>query len=163
MPDCKHIASMLEPYVDGELRPEERASVAGHVKGCRRCQRELEELNALRGHLRGAVEAGIVDAPLAGIWEGMAERLEAPTVMERIWWAGKSLLYPLRPLKVLAWGAALAVLFLFTYPRVTPPPTPRVVVESVESEGSVMIFQGEDELAIVWFFEEEERKEGMMR
>ena len=162
MPDCSHVASLLEKYVDGELRPEERVSVEGHVKGCRRCQRALEELTALRSHLREAVEAGIADAPLARIWEGMAERLEPPTVMGRRWWAVKGLFYPFRPLKALAWGTALVIILLFTLPLVTAPPTPRVVVESVESEGSVMIFQGEDELAIVWFFAEEEGKEGMM-
>jgi anti-sigma factor RsiW len=161
MPDCSHVASLLEKYVDGELRPEERVPVEEHVKGCHRCQRELQELTALRSHLREAVEAGVADAPLAGIWEGVAERLENPTVMEKIWWAGKALFYPFRPLKALAWGAALVIIFLLTLPFVTAPPTPRVVVESVESEGSVMIFQGEDEIAIVWFFEEEEGKEGM--
>lgn len=160
MPDCSHIASLLEKYVDGELRPEEKASVEKHVKGCHRCHRELQELTALRSRLQEAVEAGLADAPLARIWEGMAERLETPTVMERIWWAGKGLVYPFRPLKALAWGAAIVIAFLVIFPFVTSPPTPRVVVESVESEGSVMIFQGEDEIAIVWFFEEE-GKEGM--
>jgi anti-sigma factor RsiW len=160
MPDCSHMASLLEKYVDGELRLEERVSVEEHVKGCHRCHRELQELTALRSRLQEAVEAGVADAPLARIWERMAERLETPTVMEKIWWAGKALVYPFRPLKALAWGTAIVIAFLVIFPFVTSPPTPRVVVESVESEGSVMIFQGEDETAIVWFFEEE-GKEGM--
>jgi anti-sigma factor RsiW len=161
MPDCRHMASLLEKYVDEALSQDETVFVKGHLKGCRRCQKELDELLAIRKHLRQAVAAGVADVPLAEIWEGMAERLEAPTVMERIWWWGKALFFPVRPLKALAWGAALVVLFLVTIPLVTAPPTPRVVVESVESEHPVMIFQGEDEITIVWLFEKEEGKEGM--
>ena len=91
---------------------------------------------------------------LPGYGKGWQGGWKSPTVIERIWWAGKALFSPFRPVKALAWGAALVVLFLVTLPLVTAPPTPSVVVESVESEGSVMIFQGEDEIAIVWFFEE---------
>jgi len=161
MPDCRHVASLLERYMDGELRPEERASVEGHVKGCHRCQRELKEFTALHSRLQEAVEAGVADAPLAGIWEGVAERLETPTVLEQVWWKFKGFFSFFRPRTVLAWGAAIVILFLLIFPFVTAPPTPRVVVESVESEGSVMIFQGKDEIAIVWFFEEDEGKERM--
>jgi anti-sigma factor RsiW len=150
----------LEQYVDEALHQDEMTAVKKHVRRCRRCQRKLAELTALRKHLGEAVEAGATDVPLSRIWEGVVERLDSPTVWERIVWAGKSIVFPLRPLKALAGVAALVVLFLFIVPLVKSPPTPRVVVESVESEGSVMIFQGEDKMAIVWFFEEEE-KEGM--
>jgi anti-sigma factor RsiW len=160
MPDCSRVASLLEKYVDEALSQDETAFVKGHLKGCRRCQKELEELFAIREHLREAVAAEVADCPLAGIWEGVAERLEAPTAMKRIWWWGKTLVFPVRPIKALAWGAALVVLFLVTLPLLTAPPTPRVVVESVESEHPVMIFQGEGETTIVWLFEKEEGKEG---
>jgi anti-sigma factor RsiW len=159
MPDCSQVALLLEKYVDGELHPEERVSVEEHVKGCHRCQRDLQELTALRSRLQEAVEAGVADAPLARIWEGMAEKLETPTVMERIWWEFKSLFYSFRPRTALAWGAAIVILFLVIFPFVTSPPTPRVVVESVESEHPVMVFQGEDEVMIVWLFVEEEGEE----
>jgi anti-sigma factor RsiW len=161
MPDCRHVASLLEQYVDGELRPEERVSVEEHVKGCHRCQRELKELTALRSRLQEAVEAGIVDAPLAEIWEGMAERLETSTVIEQMWWECKNLFSFLRPRTALAWGAAIVILFLLIFPFVTAPPTPSVVVESVESVHPVMVFQGGDKMMIVWLFEEEEGKEVM--
>jgi anti-sigma factor RsiW len=156
MPDCSHMASLLEKYVDGELRPEERASVEEHVKGCHRCYRELEELTALRSRLQEAVEAGVADAPLAGIWEGVADRLETPTIMEQMWWEFKSLFSSFRPRTALAWGGAIVILFLLIFPFVTSPPTPRVVVESVESEHPVMIFQGDDKMIVVWLFVEEE-------
>jgi anti-sigma factor RsiW len=162
MQDCSHVASMLEKYVDEELRPKKRIFVERHVKGCRRCQRELEEFTVLRSHLQEAVEAGVVDAPLARIWEGVVERLETPALMEQMWWEFKNLFYPFRPRKTLAWGTAIVIILLLALPFVTAPPSPRVVVESVESEHPVMIFQGEDEITIVWLFEkEEEGKEGM--
>jgi anti-sigma factor RsiW len=158
MADCRHIASLLERYVDGELRPEERASVAEHVKGCHHCQRELKELTTLRSRLQEVVEAGVADAPLAGIWEGVAERLETPSVFKQVWWEFKGFLSFFRPRTALAWGAAIVILFLLIYPFMTAPPTPRVVVESVESEHPVMIFQGDDEMMVVWLFVEEERE-----
>jgi anti-sigma factor RsiW len=161
MPDCSRVASLLERYTDGALSQDEMASVKEHLKGCRRCRKERDELLAIREHLREAVAAEVADCPLTGIWEGVAERLETPTVMERIWWWGKALVFPVRPLKALAWGAALVVLFLVTLPLLTAPPTPRVVIESVESEHPVMIFQGEGETMIVWLFEKEKGKEGM--
>ena len=86
MPDCRHMTSLLEQYVDGELRPQERASVEEHVKECHRCDRELQELTALRSHLRKAVETGVADAPLADIWEGVVGRLENPTLVEDMEW-----------------------------------------------------------------------------
>ena len=161
MPDCPQVASRLEKYVDEELGPEERVSVERHLKGCRRCHRELNELRVLRSHLQEAVEAGVVDAPLARIWEGVAGRLEPPTLMEHMWWEFKNLFYPFRPRKALAWGTAIVIIFLLALPFMTSSPSPRVVVESVESELPVMIFQGEDEITIVWLFEQEEWKEGM--
>ena len=147
--------------MDGELRPEEKVPLKKHIKGCHRCQRELEELNALRSRLQEAVEAGVADASLAGIWEGVAERLETPTIMEHIWWEFKSLFYSFRPRTALAWGTAIVIAFLVIFPFVTAPPAPRVVVESVESEHPVMIFQGDNKMMVVWLFVEEEGKEVM--
>jgi hypothetical protein len=92
---------------------------------------------------------------------GVADRLETPTIMEQMWWEFKGLFSSFRPRTALAWGAAIVILFLLIFPFVTSPPTPRVVVESVESEHPVMIFQGDDEMMIVWFFVEEEGKEVM--
>lgn len=163
MPNCRHMASLLEQYVDGELRPEERVPVENHVKECLRCQRELEELTALRSHLQKAVETGVADAPLASIWEGVADRLETPTIMEQMWWELKDLFYFFRPRTALAWGTVVVIAFLVIFPFVTSPPTPRVVVESVESEHPVMIFQGGNKMTIVWLFEEEEEGKEVMR
>jgi anti-sigma factor RsiW len=161
MPDCRHMASLLEQYIDGELRPEERGPLEKHVEGCPRCHRDLQELTALRSHLQKAVEKGVAGAPLAGIWEGMAERLETPTIVEQLWWELKNLFYSFRPRTALAWGAAIVILFILIFPFVTSPPTPRVVVESVESEHPVMIFQGDNKMMVVWLFVEEEGKEVM--
>lgn len=160
MPDCSRVASLLEQYVDEALPHDEMAAVKKHVRRCRRCQKELTELTALQKHLREAVETGAADVPLSRIWEGVAERLDSPTVWERIVWAGRSIVFPFRPLKALAGVAALVVLFLFIVPLMKSPPTPRVVVESVESEHPIMIFQGEGEIMVVWLFEKGKGKEG---
>jgi anti-sigma factor RsiW len=160
MSDHNHVASLLEKYVDGELQSDERTSVEKHLQGCSHCQRVLDELLALRHHLRAAVETGVANAPVArvwaGIWESVTEKLGPPTVMERLWWAGKALVFPFRLLKALAWGAALAIITLFILPLVTTPPPPQVVVESVESEHPVMIFQREAAVTVIWLFEQKE-------
>ena len=159
MPDCSHMAFLLEQYVDDELRSEEKISVEEHIKGCPRCQRELEELAALRSRLQDAVEEGVDDVPLAAIWEGVADRLETPTILEQMWWEFKGLFSSFRPRTALAWGTAIVIAFLIIFPFVTSQPTPRVVVESVESEHPVMIFQGDEKMMVVWLFIEEEEKE----
>jgi anti-sigma factor RsiW len=160
MPDCSRVASLLEQYVDEALPQDEMIVVKKHVRRCRRCQKEVTELTSLRKHLRKALETGATDVSLSRVWEGVAERLDSPTVWERIVWAGRSIVFPLRPLKALVGVAALVVLFLFIVPLVKSPPTPHVVVESVESEHPIMIFQGEGEIMVVWLFEKEEGKEG---
>jgi hypothetical protein len=83
--------------------------------------------------------------------------------VEQIWWEFKGLFYSFRPRTALAWGTAIVIAFLVIFPFVTSPPSPRVVVESVESEHPVMIFQGEDEMTIVWLFVEEEEGKEVMR
>ncbi|MBW2038288.1 MAG: zf-HC2 domain-containing protein [Deltaproteobacteria bacterium] len=159
MPGCKHFTPRLEMYLDGELPPVERDSVEGHLRVCPRCQKELEDLCALRELLTGAVEERVTDAQLQAVWEGVWERLRIPSLRQRVWWPVRDLFFPLRPLRTLAWGTALLVILLLTLPLVTSTPSPPVVVESVESEDPVMIFQGEEGLTIIWLFETEEGKE----
>ncbi len=157
---CEHYSPLLERHLDGELSPAERVSIEGHLASCTRCQRELRELRTLQSLVREAVEAGASGAELHAVWEGVAEWLKPLTVAERVWWGVKSLFFPFRPLYALAWGAALVIILLFTLPSVIFPPSPSVVVESVESETPVMIFQGEEGVTIIWLFETEEGKEG---
>lgn len=44
--ECKHAQTRLLGYVDGELRPGERAEVTAHLAGCPACQAELSALQA---------------------------------------------------------------------------------------------------------------------
>ncbi len=158
---CDHFIPRLERYLDGELPSNERGSVERHLRSCPRCQKEMEDLCALQRLLREAVEKGVADVELQAVWEGVKKRLRASTVKRRAWWLVRDLFSPFRPIRTLVWGTALLVILLLTLPLVTSPPLPPVVVESVESEDPVMIFQGEEGIMIIWLFEAEDGKEGV--
>ena len=63
--DCKKISELLTDYIEGELPPDERASVEAHLQGCESCRREVEKLAACHAKLRQSLNlaAGSVDPP----------------------------------------------------------------------------------------------------
>lgn len=48
----QRLRKRLAPYLDGELRPDERRRVEAHLAACRACQEELAELRAVTQALR---------------------------------------------------------------------------------------------------------------
>jgi anti-sigma factor (TIGR02949 family) len=72
---CDDAAGVLDPYVDGELAPDEAASFLQHVETCAACRDRLERRRALRRavrrvpyhaapeRLRSAVAAAVAAAP----------------------------------------------------------------------------------------------------
>ncbi|UCC66674.1 MAG: zf-HC2 domain-containing protein, partial [Deltaproteobacteria bacterium] len=153
MSDCNRFAPHLERYFDGELSPEERDFVEGHLRVCTRCQKELKDLSDMRKLLRGAIEEEVVDTEPQEVWAGVERRLKAPSLKDRVWSPVRDLFFPFRPIRTIAWGTALLIIIVLTVPLLKSPPLPPVVVESVESEHPVMIFQGEEGLTIIWLFE----------
>jgi hypothetical protein len=80
----ERVAQLLSEYLEGSLRPRDRARVEAHLLGCPACRQALGELRRttelLRG-LRGGVEApDLADAVLARIRAGEAE----PSVLDRV-------------------------------------------------------------------------------
>jgi anti-sigma factor RsiW len=57
-----HSGELLSAYLDGELTPQERADVDGHVAGCAACRNELDDLAAARRAVRGLP---MLDVPAA--------------------------------------------------------------------------------------------------
>jgi anti-sigma factor RsiW len=51
-PGCAEVRDLLGAYHDGELAPEQMASVARHLVGCADCARTLEELGRASARLR---------------------------------------------------------------------------------------------------------------
>jgi anti-sigma factor (TIGR02949 family) len=46
---CSDVAKYLSPYVDGELKAQDRAHVEAHLAQCPQCAEALEQLKALSG------------------------------------------------------------------------------------------------------------------
>lgn len=51
-PVCEVVLDLLEPYLDGDLPPEEAARVAAHLEGCPACAGELDLAAAVQRELR---------------------------------------------------------------------------------------------------------------
>ena len=64
---CRKVQELLPWYVNGTLAGEELAEVEGHLRRCRRCQAEVEELQKLQTSLTQALEE-------AQLPEGLLER-----------------------------------------------------------------------------------------
>ena len=66
---CEHFAALLDPFVDGELSPEEMARVQAHLDGCSTCRAYVDDALAIR--------AAFPDAEDAEVPEGFAEGVMA--------------------------------------------------------------------------------------
>jgi hypothetical protein len=61
----------LSEYLDAELAPEERASLAAHLKECAECSATLDDLRRVVTRAR-ALESG---GPATDLWPGIAQRI----------------------------------------------------------------------------------------
>ena len=56
---CKEIRKKLKPFMDGELVPEEAASIHDHVRSCEGCRTEVESLHVMDDLLEAYPEAQV--------------------------------------------------------------------------------------------------------
>lgn len=62
---CRRARELLEPYLDGELEPEDRSGLESHLAGCPDCRRERSLADAIRTELRALPELGLPAERLA--------------------------------------------------------------------------------------------------
>jgi anti-sigma factor RsiW len=107
---CKLTQRFVPGYLDGELDLSRTIEMETHLQTCGECARELERLQALRAALqRGA----LAYAAPAGLRERIQSSLSAPTPGETPKRAsGWPAMQFLRPLLLLRWAGAFAVLAL---------------------------------------------------
>lgn len=76
-----HPVDALSAYIDDDLDPATRATIAAHVAACAECAAVVEELTAVREQAAGLAAREDVASP--EIWAGVAARLEprAPSVV----------------------------------------------------------------------------------
>ena len=78
--NCREAQHYLPGYIDGAVRPRDRAHLRKHLDSCGNCRRELERYNALAGHM-AQIEPVVPPADLAMKIRVMASR-------KRSAWAG---------------------------------------------------------------------------
>ena len=114
--NCREAQHYLPGYIDGAVRPRDRAHLRQHLDSCGNCRRELERYNLLAGHM-AQVEPVAPPADLAMKIRVMASR-------KRSAWAGPGELWArfclmsqniLKPLAVPATGGVLTAIVVFVF------------------------------------------------
>lgn len=68
---CEEYAALLDPFVDGELPPEELARVRAHLETCPGCRAYVDDALAIRAAFPGAEDTEVPE----GFAEGVMERV----------------------------------------------------------------------------------------
>ena len=79
--NCRRIRKMISPYIDDELSPGRRATVAMHLLGCEECRKEMEETRALHELFASAERS---PAPY-GFATRVAAQLQGQEAREGLW------------------------------------------------------------------------------
>ena len=70
---CEHFAALLDPFVDGELSPDEMARVQAHLDGCPACRAYVDDALAIRASFPDAEDTPVPD----GFAESVMARIRA--------------------------------------------------------------------------------------
>lgn len=73
---CKAFDERLADYLEGELAPVNRRMVEEHLASCLRCSALLRDIEGIRADASALPEL----APSKDLWDGIAQRIEAPIV-----------------------------------------------------------------------------------
>jgi anti-sigma factor RsiW len=163
---CRDVQSVLEPFVDGELRGDQMREVARHLATCSPCEGVTIELEHVQKALREAVigAAGHVDPTAA--WAALAAQLDAaPTLTSRVRTFIESLQIPRIPMPVLVGGAAVALAALLLWREGEQIPgdpgggqqlaSQTARIDQLEAPGNVRVWNApETGATVIWVDEE---------
>ena len=76
---CEHFAALLDPFVDGELSPDEMARVQAHLDACPACRAYVDDAMAIRAAFPDAEDTPVPD----GFSESVMARIRAETVSQK--------------------------------------------------------------------------------
>ena len=76
---CENFAALLDPFVDGELSPDEMARVQAHLDGCPACRAYVDDALAIRASFPDAEDTPVPD----GFSESVMARIRAETVSQK--------------------------------------------------------------------------------
>ena len=76
---CETFAALLDPFVDGELSPDEMARVQAHLDACPACRAYVDDALAIRAAFPDAEDTPVPD----GFSESVMARIRAETVSQK--------------------------------------------------------------------------------
>jgi len=90
--NCRDIDTWAMPYLDGEIEPEVRADIEGHLAGCTPCSAQIHAEAQFRDTVRGRARAAMANARAP---EGLRDRVRRGMATERrrqtaLNWAGST-------------------------------------------------------------------------
>ena len=83
---CKEFSALLDPYIDGELSPEETARVREHLHTCDGCRAYVQAALAIRDAFPEAEDTPVPDGFAAGVMAAIRADA-APRKRRRPRWA----------------------------------------------------------------------------
>ena len=86
MTHCKEFSALLDPYIDGELSPEETARVREHLHTCDGCRAYVQAALAIRDAFPEAEDTPVPDGFAAGVMAAIRADA-APRKRRRPRWA----------------------------------------------------------------------------
>ena len=108
--NCDEAKALMMAHLDGELSPEQRTALDGHVAECEQCRRELAAFADLQEELKMVKFKEPTDAELARYWSSIYNRLE-----RGIGW----ILFSLGSIALMCWGAFKLIEEVIRDPKVS--------------------------------------------
>lgn len=102
---CTDVEQLLTPFVDAELPSPMLLAVARHAASCPTCDTAVRELTEVREAVAEVMDAAVDDLDLSGVWNGVAEVIDAQRPRQHPQAHPK--VRPLRALPV--WGSMVAL------------------------------------------------------
>lgn len=86
---CEDCAALLDPYVDGELSPEDMDRVRAHLETCSGCRAYVDDALAIRAAFPDVedteVPTGFAESVMSAVQAAAQERPAAPQAKKRHW------------------------------------------------------------------------------
>jgi len=169
MKRCRKIQKDMDRYLDGELPAEKIHTFEDHLRACAKCRRALElKREQRRQRVLGLIPTEVpisteeIIAAVRGDVLVETPREEALPAAERLKWWERIRLIVFRPASAVAFALCMIALGLsFFLPFGSHKAVePGIVIEQIESSGSVMIFQPEhSDTTLIWIVPTDENRE----
>ena len=159
--ECKKIASLLDPFLDGALEEKGREMVRAHLETCGSCKKFLKDTK----EIEDAIRARSLPEPSSQEWNRMWLRIKARGESEgEESWSGGFFSFFGRLTPALRYGAYAIILIAFLGTTIflmtrggTIEEKKQCIVDSVESTSPdympTVITVDEEDLTIIWVSE----------